>query len=485
DNHLLDETNAFDLHVTREEDLGDLPDGFVAAAREEAKKRGHDTGWSFTLQRPSYYPFLDYSPNRELREKLFQGYANRGNNNNDQDNKKVLEEIVNLRIERSHLLGYKTHADYVLEESMAENPANVYKLLDQIWKPALKTAIKDRDLLAKTMKADGVKGDLRASDWRYYVRQIRAQKYNFDEDQTRPYFEANAVRDGAFMLAGKLFGLSFEERSDITTWHEDQQVFEVFDDQHRHVGILYNDFYARASKRGGAWMNECLGRNARTGGLPVAYLVCNQTPPVGDSPSLMYFDEVLTLFHEFGHGLQHMLTSVDVEENQLILQEAVTKPRGTGRIRSLAAETIIFAIGDKVDESFGLPTQWNEFVKNEHPRFPQDGTTYEAYDPAAQAVIADVFVAGWARKASHGLVGYARKDGINGAKAVWQYLQSLQPDAGHLSALTKKLDALGKPIVTNEAALRLYQAEADEAQKRGLDEFKYSSNKAMLKAIRL
>ena len=182
---------------------------------------------------------------------------------------------------------------------------------------------------------------------------------------------------------------------------------------------------------------------------------------------------------------QKMLTGVEVEDNLLTLKEGVTKPRGTGKTRLIEADTIIFAIGDKVDEDFGLPVEWSEFVKNETPRFPGNGKTYEAYDPASGSIIEDVFFAGWSRKASDGLVGYARKDGINGAKTVLAYLENLSGVEPVLSALENKLASLSKPIVTNEAALRLYQIESEEASKRGVEEFKFSKNEDMLAAIGL
>ena len=309
--NLLEETNNFDLYVTDKKDLGNMPNNFVEAAAEEAKKRGHKTGWSFTLQRPSFYPFLDYSTNRDLREKIFQGYANRGNNNNEFDNKKVLEEMVNLRIEKAHILGYDSYADFVLSDNMAENPGNVYNLLKQVWKPALNTAKHDRDLLASMMKKDGVKGKFRASDWRYYVRQTRSIKYNFDEDQTRPYFEVNAVRNGAFELANKLFGLSFKRRNDISTWHKDQQVFEVLDEAGKHIGIIYMDFFARPSKKGGAWMNELrMQSNIDSFVTPIVTNNFNFPAPTKDSPSLLSFTQAQTVFHEFGHGLHGLLSNV-------------------------------------------------------------------------------------------------------------------------------------------------------------------------------
>jgi len=183
---------------------------------------------------------------------------------------------------------------------------------------------------------------------------------------------------------------------------------------------------------------------------------------------------------------QKMLTNVEVEDNLLILKEGVTKPRGSGETRLIAAETIIFAIGDKVDENFGLPVdKWSEFVKNENPRFPKDDKTYETYDPASESVIEDVFVAGWSRQASGGLVGYARKDGVNGAKVILDYLSSHPQGESAVEMLEKKLESLSKPIVTNEAALRLYQIEEEEASKRGIEEFKFNKNEDMLAAIGL
>ncbi len=309
--NLLAETNDFELYVTNVKDLGGMPKQVVDAAAEEAQRRGHQNGWSFTLQRPSIYPFLDYSPNRDLREKIFQGYANRGNNNNAHDNKKVLERMVQLRTQKSHLLGYDNYAQYVLADNMAEKPANVYDLLNKIWQPALKTAKTDRDALAEAMKNDGVKAPFRASDWRYYVRKIREKKYNFDEQVTKPYFEVNAVRDGAFLLAHKLFGLNFK-KIDLPTWHKDQQVFEVTDNNGKHIGIIYMDFFARPSKKGGAWMNE-LRMQSNVNGHFVTPVVTNNfnfPAPTKDMPSLLSFSQAQTVFHEFGHGLHGLLSNV-------------------------------------------------------------------------------------------------------------------------------------------------------------------------------
>ncbi len=309
--NLLAETNDFELYVTDKKDLGKMPKQAVDAAAEEASKRGHKTGWSFTLQRPSIYPFLDYSPNRDLREKIFNCYANRGNNNNTHDNKKVLEKMVQLRTEKAHLLGYDNFAQYVLTENMAEKPENVYKLLNQVWQPALKTAKKDRDDLANAMKQDGIKDNFRASDWRYYVRKIRERKYNFDETVTKPYFEVNAVRDGAFLLAHKLFGLNFNKMN-LPGWHKDQQVFEVTDTTGKHIGVIYMDFFARPSKRGGAWMNELRMQSNVNGKFvtPIVTTNFNSPAPTKSMPSLLSFSQAQTVFHEFGHALHGLLSNV-------------------------------------------------------------------------------------------------------------------------------------------------------------------------------
>jgi peptidyl-dipeptidase Dcp len=309
--HLLNETNNFELHVTDEADLGDLSEALRAAAAEEAKKRGHTSGWSFTLQRPSCNPFLASSPNRELREIIFNAYAMRGNNDNENDNKKIIKEMTALRVERANLLGFKTHADLVLSDNMAEKPEAVYNLMNQLWQPALNTAKKDRNDLAQVMKNEGVKGDFRGSDWRYYVSKIRKQKYNFNEDETRPYFEVNAVRDGAFKLAEKLFGLHFKPLKDAPTWHPDQQVFEVSESNGKHVGVLYMDFFARESKRGGAWMNELRAQsNVDAFVTPIVTNNFNFPPPTAGNPSLLSFTEAQTLFHEFGHALHGLLSNV-------------------------------------------------------------------------------------------------------------------------------------------------------------------------------
>ncbi len=308
--NLLDETNAFEAHTNNKEDLGNLSESLVALAASEAKKRGHDSGWSFTLQRPSINPFLQTSPNREMREKLFQGYAKRGDNDNAKDNKAVISEMTALRVEKANLLGFDTWADHILSNRMAAKSKNVYQLMDKLWPSALAMAKKDRNALAEMMKNEGVKGTFRGSDWRYYVAKVRAKRYNFNEDETRPYFEFNNVREGAFNLANKLFGMTFKVLNNVPKWHKDQQVYEVLENG-KHLGVIYFDFFARESKRGGAWMNELrMQSNVNKFVTPIVTNNFNYPAPTKDTPSLLSFTEAQTVFHEFGHALHGLLSHV-------------------------------------------------------------------------------------------------------------------------------------------------------------------------------
>jgi peptidyl-dipeptidase Dcp len=315
ENNLLDDTNAFELLVTDPADLGNLPASLVAGAADEAGRRGHDCEcWVFTLQRPSINPFLQYSPNRELREQIFDGYAMRGDNDNEHDNKNIVTRIVQLRAERAALLGYESHAHYVLSDSMAETPDNVYDLLQQVWEPSLDAATIDRGDLQAMMQTDGIEDRLRGWDWRYYTEKVRKARYDIDEDALRPYFEVNSVRDGAFSLANRLFGLSFEQRHDIPRWHPDQQVFEVRDADDSHLAILYLDYFARDSKRGGAWMNALRPQsNLDRYVTPIVTNNFNFPAPAAGSPSLLSLTEAQTFFHEIGHALHGMLSNVTYE----------------------------------------------------------------------------------------------------------------------------------------------------------------------------
>jgi len=310
--NILKENNAFELVIDKKEDLAGLPEAVITAAAEAAKERGHEGKWVFTLHKPSMIPFLQYSQRRPLREKIFKAYINRGNNNNQFDNKAIVAKIVGLRIEKAHLLGYKTHADYILEENMAKKPEAVYKMLNDIWKPALKKAKEEAAEMKKLIDQEGGHFKLQPWDWWYYAEKLKKAKYELDENMLRPYFKLENVRNGAFAVANKLYGLKFVERTDIPVYHPDVKVFEVKEADGSHVGIFYTDYFPRASKRGGAWMNS-YRKEAKEGGhktTPIICNVCNFSKPTGDKPALLSLEEVSTLFHEFGHALHGLLSNV-------------------------------------------------------------------------------------------------------------------------------------------------------------------------------
>ncbi len=308
--NILKENNQFELVIENKEDLAGLPDGVIAGAAETAASRGHEGKWVFTLHKPSLIPFLQYSEKRDLREIMFKGYINRGDNNNDLDNKKILTKIAALRVQRANLLGYKTHADYILEENMAKNPDKVYALLNNLWKPALAKAKNEVKELQKMIYAEDQNFKLQPWDWWYYAEKVKKAIYDLDEEMIRPYFQVENVRQGAFDVATKLFGITFTERKDIPVYHEDVTVYEVKEADGTHIGILYTDYFPRESKGGGAWMNEFRAQSNMDGNeiRPLIVNVGNFTKPVGDKPALISLDETKTLFHEFGHALHGLLT---------------------------------------------------------------------------------------------------------------------------------------------------------------------------------
>ena len=310
--NLLAETNAYELVVENEEDLAGLPDALKQAAADVAAEKGKKGKWVFTLQNPSVMPFLQYADNRALRKDIWNAYQQRGNNDNVNDNKKLLRKTANLRLEKAKLLGYSSHAAYVLEESMAENPTNVYALLNKIWTPALAKAQAEAADIQKEIEAQGGDFQVAPYDWRYYQEKIRKAKYALNEEEIKPYFSLAAVRQGAFETGTKLFGLSFVALSNVPTYHEEVEVYEVKDGDGKHLGLLYADFFPRESKRGGAWMTSYRSQHTKAGErvAPVISIVCNFTKPVGDAPALLTFDEASTLFHEFGHALHGLLSDV-------------------------------------------------------------------------------------------------------------------------------------------------------------------------------
>jgi peptidyl-dipeptidase Dcp len=310
DENILKETNAIGLVIENKDDLVGLPENVIQDAAETAKSKGFDGKWAFTLQRTSWTPFLQYSEKRNLREKLFKGYISRGNNNNELDTKKILDRMVILRVKKAQLLGFKTHADFVLERNMAKNPQAVYKLLNDLWKPALKRAGMEAGDMQKIINKEGKDFKLAAWDWWYFAEKVKKEKYALDEEMLRPYFKLENVRDGAFEVAGKLYGLKFIERKDILVYQPDVKVFEVKEANGKHIGILYTDYYTRDSKKSGAWMDDFRTQSNLDGHFitPIVYNCTNFSKPLGDKPTLLSIDEVTTLFHEFGHALHGLLS---------------------------------------------------------------------------------------------------------------------------------------------------------------------------------
>lgn len=313
--NLLAETNAYKLVVDNEAELAGLPQGQIDAAAEDAKAAGEEGKWVFTLQNPSIMPFLQYADNRELRKEIWEAYKNRAGQGNEYDNKAGLIETANLRREKAQLLGYNTHADYVLEESMAKTADNVYNLLNQLWAPALAKAKVERDEMQTLVKAEGEDFQIEPYDWRYYEEKLRKQKFDLDEQEIKPYFSLPKVQEGVFMVVKNLWGLTFEEIQDIPVYHPDAKAYEVKEADGTHVGVIYMDFHPRASKRGGAWMTSYRSQKTENGvrKAPVISIVCNFSRPSGNTPALLTFDEVTTFFHEFGHALHGLLSNVQYQ----------------------------------------------------------------------------------------------------------------------------------------------------------------------------
>jgi len=304
--NVLEETNSFRLVIDDEADLKGLPESVIAGAADEAKSAGMEGKWVFTTRKPSMIPFLQYADNRDLRKKLYDAYLNRGNNGNENDNNKILADIVRIRAERAKLLGYRTHADIVLETRMAKTPENVLNLLNNLLERSLRVAKRERDEMQKIADAAGGNFKLEPHDWWYYAEKLRKARYDLDENELRPYFRLDNVRDGAFAVANKLYGITFSPIDKIPLPHPDAQAFEVKEADGSHIGVLYMDFYPRESKRQGAWCGGYRDHKIVDGReiTPVVTIVGNFTPPSGGRPALLSMDDVLTLFHEFGHGLQ-------------------------------------------------------------------------------------------------------------------------------------------------------------------------------------
>jgi peptidyl-dipeptidase Dcp len=308
--NILKEDNAFYLTISDSAELGGLSRDIRTAAAEAARERGEDGSWVFTLHNPSRIPFLQYSDQREYREKLFMAYISRGDYDNELDTKAIADSMVNLRIERANLLGYRSHADYVLEDNMAGKAENVYALLHKVWDPALRKAKSEAKELQAMIDSEGGGFNLEPWDWWYYAEKVKKAKYDLDESELRPYFKLENVINGVFSVAEKLYGIRIEERKDLPKYHPDVKVFEVKEADGTHIGILYADYFPRTSKRGGAWMTA-FRKEGRRNGKKITPVICNVgnfTKPTADKPSLLSLDEMNTLFHEFGHALHGLLS---------------------------------------------------------------------------------------------------------------------------------------------------------------------------------
>jgi peptidyl-dipeptidase Dcp len=307
--NLLAEMNAPALVIEDEADLAGLPGDVVASASGVASANGLAGAWAFNLQRTSWTPFLTYSHRRDLRERLYRAYMNLGSNGNEYDNREIASSMAALRVERAQLLGYETHADYVLEERMAETAGRVFDLLERVWTPAIAGAKSEAAALQALIDAEGGGFEFAPWDWWYYAEKLRAAEYDVDESDLKPYFELDNVLQGTLDVATRLFGITFTERPDLPVYHDDVTAYEVRDADGSHLALLYTDYFTRASKRGGAWMNT-YREQSRVNGRDIRPVVANHanfSKPVGDDPALLTVDEVRTLFHEFGHALHGIL----------------------------------------------------------------------------------------------------------------------------------------------------------------------------------
>tara|TARA_B100000929_G_scaffold28913_1_gene21253 strand:+ start:682 stop:2712 length:2031 start_codon:yes stop_codon:yes gene_type:complete len=308
--NVLAETNKFELHLTDEADLAGLPESTKEAAAQTAEEKGKE-GWVFTLEYPSYIPFMKYAENRELRKKMAIAFGAKGFHNDELDNQENVLKIVNLRQERANLLGYKTHAHFVLEERMAKSPENVERFLQDLLEKAKPAAEREFAQLANfAKKRDGIE-ELQKWDSAFYSEKLKQELFELDDEQLKPYFKLENVIDGVFTIAQKLYKLRFVEVQDIPKYHKDVKTYQVFDDKDNFIAIFYADFHPRAGKRAGAWMTQYKGQFKKDGvnERPHVSNVCNFTKPTASKPSLLTFNEVTTLFHEFGHGLHGMLAN--------------------------------------------------------------------------------------------------------------------------------------------------------------------------------
>lgn len=304
--NVLASTNAYFKHITNKEDLAGIPEAIIDQYAEEAKERNLD-GWVVTLQYPSYIPFITYAENRELRKELALANGKKSFDGGEFDNQNLIKELLHLKQQKAELLGYKNYADFVLEERMAKSPVKVFDFLNELLTKAKPYADKEIEELKSLAKADGIE-EMQSYDHAYYAEKLRKAKFDLNDEELKPYFPLNQVQDAVFGLAGKLFGLTFEERNDIPKYHEDVKVYEVKENG-TYKSLLYVDYFPRKGKRAGAWMTSYKNQYKQNGenSRPHISIVCNFSKPTKDTPSLLTFQEVTTLFHEFGHALHGMM----------------------------------------------------------------------------------------------------------------------------------------------------------------------------------
>ena len=310
-NNVVAETNAYQLFITDEAELKGLPESAKAAAKEEAVAAGRPEAWLFTPKRTSFTPVLQYCENRELRKELLMAYTTRGNHDNENDNKNIIIRTMQLRVEKAQLFGYTNPADYILADCMAKDAKTVDTFLESVWAPSLKAAKREAKELQKLLNQDLPGEKLQPWDWWFYTEKLREAKYDLNEEELKPYFELNNVRNGAFQLAHELFGINFEKLENMPVYNPEVEVFKVTYADGGLVGILYTDYFPRAGKRPGAWMNNICNQYVDANGVdhrPVIINVGNFNKPTQGNPSLLSMDDVETLFHEFGHALHGLLS---------------------------------------------------------------------------------------------------------------------------------------------------------------------------------
>ncbi len=307
--NVLAETNAYELLIADDKDLSGLPASVIELAAQTAQAKGKQ-GWLFNLQYPSYFPFVKYADNRSLREQIFRASSSRANHDNENDNKAIIKRLVELRLEKAHLLGFETHAEYKLQERMAETPEKVIVFLDELHQKSKPFALKEFAEVQEYARKSGFEGIIQRWDWAYYSEKLKSEKYNYTDEEVKPYLQLEKVISGVFQLAQKLYGIGLKENKSIEVYHPDVMAYEVYNEKAEFIAVLYLDFFPREGKRSGAWMTDFRAQSNVNGNSvrPHISLVTNFSKSTETTPSLLTFDEVTTFLHEFGHGLHGMLS---------------------------------------------------------------------------------------------------------------------------------------------------------------------------------